>query len=928
MSSKPSKTISLSSRLVLAQIIAITFIAIAVASGIYIYTADELKRNYDRDAEQVITYLDGTLGRLLWFYDQDGIARVAETVLQDDLVASVLIRNEKSEMIYSTSDHSTDTSLIKTHSIHFNDQSMGKVEVHYSRANLDKTLERILWTILFVWLLFTICIVLFTHGFVRKFFKGPLASFNRLAEFYRQRPMAPLDNITPYIEFQPIERVVRNLADNVIQQLRQLEDQSHHLESANTAIRESEAKFRGLVETSSDLIWEVNTEGIYTYASPQVEAILGYKPEEIIGKTPFEIMPPEESQRVSEVFGALISKTAPLLDLENINLHRDGHQVILETSGVPFFDQDGNIAGYRGIDRDVTARIQTEKELRESERRLREAQRLAHIGNWDFDLTTNELFWSDEVYRIYGVSPDSFEPTYESFLNAVHPCDRERLEKTYREAVTNNQPFEISHRLVRPDDGRIRYVLGHSKQITDSSGKVVRSVGTVQDVTALELTSRSLRTLSEVNQALVYAVDEQALLDSVCELLVAVGGYRMAWVGYPQQDEAKSVQPVAWHGHESGYIEKLNVTWSHEERGRGPTGQAIRSREPFVIRDTQTDVDFAPWRAAAQTRGYRSVIGLPLMVSGDLLGVLTVYSSDDNAFDDPEVMMLKELAGDLAFGIHTQRLRRALLEHQENLEHLVDTRTAELSAANNRLVELDRLKSMFIASMSHELRTPLNAIISFSSILLQGLLGDLDEQQKDSVWRIQRAGNHLKTLITDVIDISKIEAGRIEVYVENVNTKEIVDEVTDSIRKEAAAKGLSLNIWANSWPTVETDQLRLKQCLLNLLSNAIKYTEKGEIAFTVIEETTSIAFEVRDTGIGISELDIPKLFKAFERLESHLRIHAGGTGLGLYLTKKIATELLHGKIEVESHLNQGSMFRLTIPIKIDSGGSELFEEHQ
>ncbi|MCG7919259.1 MAG: HAMP domain-containing histidine kinase, partial [Candidatus Thiodiazotropha taylori] len=219
-------------------------------------------------------------------------------------------------------------------------------------------------------------------------------------------------------------------------------------------------------------------------------------------------------------------------------------------------------------------------------------------------------------------------------------------------------------------------------------------------------------------------------------------------------------------------------------------------------------------------------------------------------------------------------------------------------------------------------------IISFSSILLQGLLGDLDEQQKDSVWRIQRAGNHLKTLITDVIDISKIEAGRIEVYVENANTKDIVDEITDSIRKEAAAKGLSLSIRADSWPTVETDQLRLKQCLLNLLSNAVKYTEKGEIAFTVTEDTTSIAFEVRDTGIGISEQDIPKLFKAFERLESHLRIHAGGTGLGLYLTKKIATELLHGKIEVESHLNQGSMFRLTIPIKIDSGGSELYEKHQ
>jgi len=253
-----------------------------------------------------------------------------------------------------------------------------------------------------------------------------------------------------------------------------------------------------------------------------------------------------------------------------------------------------------------------------------------------------------------------------------------------------------------------------------------------------------------------------------------------------------------------------------------------------------------------------------------------------------------------------------LLRMRQHLEE----RSRALSEANQKLKELDKLKSMFIATMSHELRTPLNSIISFTGILLQEIVGEVNDRQRDSLERVQRAGRHLLSLITDIIDISKIEAGRMEVYAEDFPLQELVDEALASIILEAQKKEIALVTEAASWPVLHTDRRRLLQCLLNFLSNAVKYSEKGPITVLISHGDEQVEITVRDMGIGISEEDMPKLFEAFERFDSHLRVTAGGTGLGLYLTKKIATDLLQGKIVAESKLNEGSTFHLIIPRSI------------
>ena len=222
----------------------------------------------------------------------------------------------------------------------------------------------------------------------------------------------------------------------------------------------------------------------------------------------------------------------------------------------------------------------------------------------------------------------------------------------------------------------------------------------------------------------------------------------------------------------------------------------------------------------------------------------------------------------------------------------------------------------FMHSTSHELRTPLNSIIGFSGLLLQGVAGELNDKQKDSMERIYRSGNHLLGLISDVIDISKIEAGRVDVFYEPFLLKEVVDEAIETIRPQADAKGLKLDLNADTWPRMNSDRKRLLQCLLNYLSNAVKFSEAGKVSLTVTVIEDMVNLQVSDTGIGIAQEDIPKLFEAFERLDTHLRVKAGGTGLGLYLTKKITEEFLQGRISVESRLDEGSTFGLRIPLDV------------
>jgi len=258
-------------------------------------------------------------------------------------------------------------------------------------------------------------------------------------------------------------------------------------------------------------------------------------------------------------------------------------------------------------------------------------------------------------------------------------------------------------------------------------------------------------------------------------------------------------------------------------------------------------------------------------------------------------------------------MEQELEMHQTHLQALVEERTRELTIANARLEELDRLKSLFIASMSHELRTPLNSIIGFSGIMLQGMEGELNRLQTDHMGRIQRAARHLLDLITEVIDISKIEAGQLATYQEKFSLEGVISEAVECLQEKLHHKDLILERQTSPLQ-LYTDRRRLLQCVMNYLSNAIKYTEVGKVVIKAIEQQGNLVLSVTDTGIGIRAQDQARLFTQFTRIDSPQVRRTPGTGLGLYLTKKIVEEVLQGQVSMTSEYGRGSTFVLHVPL--------------
>ena len=377
----------------------------------------------------------------------------------------------------------------------------------------------------------------------------------------------------------------------------------------------------------------------------------------------------------------------------------DGSLRSITSYGEAERDSRGRAVLVRGTVHDVTDYKQAEEALRESEASLNRAQEIAHIGSWRLDVARNQLTWSDEVFRIFGV-PKGTPLTYESFLGSIHPADKQAVDKAWTAAM-RGAPYDIEHRIVVA--GALKWVRERAEIEFDSDGRAVQGIGTVQDITErkraqeeLLRINRAHRALSRCNEALIRATEESAWLAQVCRIIVDEAGYRFCWVGRAEHDEAKTVTAVAQAGVDEGYLKAVNVTWADTDRRQGPTGTCIRTGQTQIVTNTATDPMFAAWRDEALKRAYSSILAIPLIVDDEPFGALSIYAEEVEAFREDEVALLTELAGDLGYGVTTLRVRAEQQRGEEEirrinaeLEDRVRARTADLEAAHEREGQVD-----------------------------------------------------------------------------------------------------------------------------------------------------------------------------------------------------------------------------------------------
>jgi signal transduction histidine kinase len=312
-------------------------------------------------------------------------------------------------------------------------------------------------------------------------------------------------------------------------------------------------------------------------------------------------------------------------------------------------------------------------------------------------------------------------------------------------------------------------------------------------------------------------------------------------------------------------------------------------------------------------------------VQAGRLGILAIGNWEDtSAFDDEDRNLLVAVGEQAAIAIDNARMIKALEEQEARLEDQnemlaqqnqeLESQRQQVQLQNLQLLEAARLKSQFLATMSHELRTPMNAVIGFSQLLLRQRQNPLTPQQVDMLERILNNGKHLLTLINEILDLSKIEAGRLELKLETFNLATLVSATTEELRSLADEKHLTLQVHADLQnPNVINDSVRMRQVLVNLLSNAIKFTETGSVQLEVKEISPErLVLTLKDTGIGIAQDDLDHIFEEFRQIDQTTTRKYSGTGLGLAITK-LLVHLMQGTITVESEVGQGSTFRIELP---------------
>ena len=351
-----------------------------------------------------------------------------------------------------------------------------------------------------------------------------------------------------------------------------------------------------------------------------------------------------------------------------------------------------------------------------------------------------------------------------------------------------------------------------------------------------------------------------------------------------------------------------------KELNKGPLAVPLLKKGEFLLVNRELE-NVEHETVLSEIFKSKSFLTVPIVAKDEAIGfILMGNSSAYSKVTEGEVELLSILASQIGTAIENTNLYTELFNSHQDLERRVRERTQELARLNEELTKLNKVKSDFVSAVSHELRTPLTSIKGYASILMAGKLGDVTPAQKERLQKIDKHSNSLARLVNNLLDISRIESGKVQMNIREISIKEMLDSIVDIITPQAKEKHISLkiNIKTKS-DKIKADASQLERVFINLVGNAVKFTPlKGKIAISCQDKKDSVEFSVEDTGMGIPRDDVENVFEEFFRSDNALDQKVKGTGLGLSLVKKII-EAHNGKIWVDSTLEKGTRFSFTIP---------------
>ncbi len=489
----------------------------------------------------------------------------------------------------------------------------------------------------------------------------------------------------------------------------------------------------------------------------------------------------------------------------------------------------------------------------------------ARLGVWDCDLRTGELLWDARMHDLYGLTPERFGGDHAAWIACVHPDDRVFCETAIRRALRGEQDYDIEFRTVRPD-GLVRHVKGSARVVFDETGRALRMTGINQDISGIKQIEQEVRAHRD---RLLELVDEKtaslrAVVDHAAEGIITTDS--------------------------AGVILGFNLA---AERMFGHTAAAAVGQKVNMLMP-------APYDKAHDGYIERYLGGASSQVIG--VGRESVgLRADGSSF--PIYIAVSE------FAVGRDRRFTAVV-HDISKQKALE---ASLVHAREVAEAANHAKGSFLANMSHEIRTPLNAIIGLAHLLRWS---GLTSEQCERLGKIDSAANHLLSVINDILDLSKIDAGKLELEHLDFGLSAVLEYVRTLIADQAQAKGLTVAVEAEGVPEwLHGDPTRLRQALLNFAGNAVKFAEHGTISLraAVLEDcggSLLVRFTVDDEGIGIAEDKLYRVFHAFEQVDISTSRRYGGTGLGLTITRRLA-EMMGGEVGVQSELGRGSTFWFT-----------------